>query len=434
MLRSPKYGWVIVAVAMLALIVSNGLSIGGLPPFYKPMREELVGLGAVDSSRAESFIAIAANITFIMSGVSSLVGGWLLTRFRIGPVMIVGCLLLGAGVVVQSRADTAAMVYLSRFLMGSSLGFVGVAPCVVLVSEWFRERRGTALGIALTGTSLGGSIVSLMAAPLIANYGWRTAMLVLSSLVWFVLVPVVILFVREKDGLSAEAAENAEGQRGRSLLSSPRPLRALRETSSSEQKIGFTLREAARTPLFWAFGLAAMMVFYPIFVILQQFILYVQTPRIGLTAESAAFGQSALFAIGVGGKYLAGWLSDKLKAVNVMVIFAALMFAASLILLDLTPSNALWFLLPFAIGYGGTWVMLQRLASELFGRREIGKILGAITLIEVTGASIGGLITGRLADQHGGDYTVAFYGVTIAAALALVATAAVNRLSRTYVQ
>jgi len=398
---------------MLALIVSNGLSIGGLPPFYKPMREELVGLGAVDPSRAESFIAIAANITFIMSGVSSLVGGWLLMRFRIRPVMMVGCLLLGAGVVLQSQATTALMVYASRFLMGSSLGFVGVAPCVVLVSEWFRERRGTALGIALTGTSLGGSIVSLLAAPLIANYGWRPAMLVLSGLVWLVLVPVVLILVRSPENTSDATDESY---------------------TSDSQLDGLTLGQALRTPLFWAFGAAAMLIFYPIFVILQQFILYVQTPRIGLSAESAAFGQSALFAIGVGGKYLAGWLSDKLKAVNVMVMFAALMFAASLILLDLTPSNALWFLLPFAIGYGGTWVMLQRLASELFGRREIGKILGAITLIEVVGASIGGLITGRLADQHGGDYTVAFYGVTIAAGLALIATGAVNRLSRNYVQ
>ncbi|MBV9242838.1 MAG: MFS transporter, partial [Acidobacteria bacterium] len=188
--------------------------------------------------------------------------------------------------------------------------------------------------------------------------------------------------------------------------------------------------EALRTPLFWAFGAAAMLVFYPIFVILQQFILYVQTPRIGLTAESAAFGQSALFAIGVGGKYLAGWLSDRWKPANVMVIFASLMASSSLLLLDLTASNALWFLLPFAIGYGGTWLMLQRLASELFGRREIGKILGAITLIEVLGASVGGLITGNLADRNGGDYTVAFYGVTIAAALALAATGVVNFLSR----
>ncbi|HEV7701300.1 MAG TPA: MFS transporter [Pyrinomonadaceae bacterium] len=398
------YGWVIVAVATLVLVISNGLTIGGLPPFYKPMREEFVALGAIDPAGAESFIAYAANITFIMSGVSSLFGGWLLTRSRLRPVMLIGCVLLGTGLALHSQATNAASVYIARALMGSSLGFVGVAPCVVLVSGWFKERRGTALGIALTGTSLGGSMIALIAGPLIANFGWRTSMLVLSGLVWFVLVPVVWVFVREDDAtVTAEVVV---------------------------VKDGLTLRQALRTPLFWVFAAAAMLVFYPIFVILQQFILYVQTARIGVSAQNAALGQSALFAIGVGGKYLAGYLSDKFRAVSVMLFFAALMFASSLVLLDLTASNALLFLLPFAIGYGGTWVMLQRLASELFGRREIGKILGAITLVEVTGASIGGLITGYLADQHGGDYTAAFYGVTIAAGLALLTTAFIGRLSR----
>ena len=45
-----SYGWVIEGVATLALVVSNGLSIGGFPPFYKPIREEFVLLGAVDQS------------------------------------------------------------------------------------------------------------------------------------------------------------------------------------------------------------------------------------------------------------------------------------------------------------------------------------------------------------------------------------------------
>jgi len=427
--EGSRYQWVIVAVAMLALLVSNGLSIGGLPAFYKPMREELVALGAVDPLHAESFIAIAANITFVMSGVSSLIGGWLLTRYRIRPVMLVGCLLLGGGVVLQSQASSMTTVYLSRFLMGSSLGFVGVAPCVVLVSGWFTQRRGTALGIALTGTSLGGSVVSLLAAPLIPAEGWRTAMLILSGLVWVALIPAILLFVREKN--DAGSASRLPLRRSRALLEetdlSADP--GGEAIGAARDEDGLTLGAAIRTPLFWAFGATAMLVFYPIFVILQQFILYVQTPRIGLSAESAAFGQSALFAIGVGGKYLAGWLSDRFRAVNVMVAFAALMFAASLVLLNLTATNALLFLLPFAIGYGGTWLMLQRLASELFGAREIGKILGAITLIEVTGASIGGIITGRLADHNGGDYTVAFYGVTVAATLALVASVIVDRLA-----
>ncbi|MBK8466574.1 MAG: MFS transporter [Chloracidobacterium sp.] len=401
-----SYGWVIVVVATLSLVVSNGLAIGGLPPFYKPIREEFVRIGAIDAAKAESFIANCANITFLMSGVFSLLGGWLITKFRLKPMMLVGCALLGGGLVVHALAYDAETVYFARFFMGASLGFIGVAPCVVLVSQWFDEKRGTALGILLTGTSLGGFIIPLVAAPMIANYGWRTAMLAVSGLVWLVLLPAIIFFVRE--------CESPHVSRGDTHIFVD----------------GKTLTEAIKTPLFWVFGLCAALVFYPIFVTSQQFILYLQTPKIGVSAETAAFAQSALFAISIGGKFLAGFLSDKFRTVGVMAACAGLMFASTLVLFYLTANTALFFLLPFALGYGGTFVLLQRLAADFFGRREIGKILGLITLIEVTGAAIGGRITGYLADQSGGDYTYAFYGVTIAAALAFLATLAIFARNR----
>lgn len=399
-----NYRWVIVAVSMLALIVSNGLSIGGLPPFYKPLREEFVAIGAIQPDHAESFIANGANLTFLMSGVFSLLGGWLITRFPIKLLMLIGCVLLGGGLVLHSQAVSANVAYFARLLMGASLGFIGVAPCVVLVSSWFDTGRGTALGIALTGTSLGGTIIPLIAQPLIVNYGWRTAMFTISAVVWLVLLPLVLFVVKEKER---------------------------DETSVMPRWIeGKKLNEALGMPVFWALALCSALVFYPIFVTSQQFILYLQSPRLGVSAEAAALAQSALFAISIGGKFIAGALSDKLGAIRVMTFCALLMFAASLVLLWLTASNALLFLLPFALGYGGTFVLIQRLASELFGRLEAGKILGTITLIEVIGAAIGGRITGYLADKNGGDYTTAFYGVTITAAAAFVATLIILLLNR----
>ncbi len=400
------FGWVIVAVSMLALIVSNGLAIGGLPPFYKPIREEFVAIGAIDAVRGETFIANGANITFLMSGVFSLLGGWLVTIFRLKPLMIVGCALLGGGLIVHSQAASAEMVYVARFLMGASLGFIGVAPNVVLVSGWFDVNRGTALGIVLTGTSLGGTIIPLIAQPLIANYGWRSAMIAISLIVWVVLLPAIIFIVREK------------------------PVELPTTAATATHPNGVKLTSALRKPIFWALAACAALVFYPIFVTSQQFILYLQSPRLGVSAETAAFAQSALFAISIGGKFIAGALSDRLGAVRVMVFCSFLMFAASLVLFGLSASNALLFLLPFALGYGGTFVLIQRLTSDLFGRLEAGKILGAITLIEVIGAAIGGRITGYLADKNGGDYATAFYGVTITAAAAFVATLVIYALNR----
>jgi hypothetical protein len=74
-----------------------------------------------------------------------MIGGWLVQRIGLKPLMLVGCLCLGGGLVFHAAATSVWMVYLSRFLMGASLGFVGVTPNVVLVSNWFREKRGTAL-------------------------------------------------------------------------------------------------------------------------------------------------------------------------------------------------------------------------------------------------------------------------------------------------
>ena len=89
------YGWAIVAVGTLALVVSNGLSIGGIPVFYKSIREDFVSAGSVASNSAESFIAFGATLTFFFSGVLSPIAGSLIQRFRLRNLMLVGCGLLG---------------------------------------------------------------------------------------------------------------------------------------------------------------------------------------------------------------------------------------------------------------------------------------------------------------------------------------------------
>src|SRR5436190_5961359 len=94
--RGPiYYGWIVVAVATLSLVVSNGLSIGGIPVFYKSIREDFVASGAVAGDRAESFIAFGASLTFLFSGLVSPLSGWLAQKFPLKNLMLVGCAILG---------------------------------------------------------------------------------------------------------------------------------------------------------------------------------------------------------------------------------------------------------------------------------------------------------------------------------------------------
>ena len=254
------YGWVIVAVSTFALAISNGLSILGIPVFYKSIREDFVASGVVAAHQAEQFIASAASFTFLLSGLISPLAGSLIQRFPLKRLMLAGCTMLGTGLVIHALADSVIAVYTARILMGISLGFVGVLPTVVLVSNWFPDRRGTALGILLTGTSIGGVLIPPISTPLIDAYGWRTAMILVSLIVWLLLGPAILFLVKDR----------------------PTHIAANDTVSNNESASGTAFSDAIRTPLFWILALASALVFYPIFVTSQQLIL--QTAKIGFTA------------------------------------------------------------------------------------------------------------------------------------------------------
>jgi MFS family permease len=413
------YGWIIVFISTLSLLISNGLSIGGIPVFYKFVQTDLVNSGAVAQEKIQSVYGIGPALTFLMAGFFAPVAGFLLQRLDARLMMIIGCFILGGGILVYSQAVSAPMVYLAHTLLGTSLGFVGVLVNTVLISNWFTKKRGTALGIVLTGTSFGGVLIPLISTPLIESYGWRWAMIILSLIIWAILLPSVLIFVKNRpsdigllpDGDVFPSNESSSAQ-----------------TPLSEN--GLTLIEALRTPLFWIFSFCAALIFYAIFVVSQQLNLYLQSPKIGFTAAQASSVQSLLFGLSVFGKFLYGYLSDKFSTTKVMLISAATMFLSTLAFLNFNDKTVYLFAILFGLNYGGTFVLLQLLVADYFGLKEYGKILGAVTVIETIGGSLGTILTGRIADAYGGDFTVAFYGLIVVAGIALSLVLLLNVMYR----
>lgn len=409
------YGWYIVAFSTLAMVVSNGLTVGGLPIFFKPMTDELLSLGAI--TEAKSFTGAIGGVTFLVGGLFAPVAGWLTTKVNLRVLMTAGCVFLGSGLLIYSRATTAGPVYLAHALFGLALCLIGLLANTVLVSNWFRGKRGLAMGIVLTGTSLGGALIPQMALPFIKNpaYGWRTGMLVVSALVWVILLPAIWLVVRvtpSELGLWPDGAAAPSEAEQRAPLT------------------GYTLGEALRTPDFWAFAVVALCLFYAILTVIQQVILYLQSPAIGMNIQQAGNVQTTLTLMSVAGKFFFGSLSDRLPKSLVLTLCASVMLLGTLVLLGLSVGTAYLFAIPFGVAYGGSFVSIQVLAVERFGLKEAGKIIGAITLVETIGGAIGLFLTGILAQKYG--YGPAFKGVIIATAIALAASFVLHKLvSRT---
>lgn len=407
------YGWFIVGVCFTALVVSNGLSIGGIPVFYKFVQNELVASGAIPPERVQSVYGFAPALTFFLAGLIGPAAGYLLQKLNAKSLMVVGSLILGVGLIVYSQASSVAMVYVAHGLLGASLAFVGVLVCTVLVSNWFSKNRGTALGIVLTGTSFGGVIIPQISTPLIEAYGWRTAMLLVSSIVWLFLLPAIIFFVKNRP---ADIGELPDGMAGTSGIAK----------GKGTPLSGLTLVDSLRTPIFWVFALTAALIFYAIFVVTQQLTLYLQSPRIGFSPVQAAGVQSLLFAFSIGGKFLYGFLSDYFPISKVMLFSASMMFLSTLTFLYFNDVTVYIFAVLFGLNYGGMFVLLQLMVAKHFGIKEYGKILGTVILIETLGASSGTIITSRIADADGGDYTRAFYGLIVVTTLSLVTTITIN--------
>lgn len=382
--KFSAYQLVVVVTAMVALIVSNGLAIGGLSVFFKSIQSDLITSGAVVESEIQSSFSIGPALTIMLAGFLAPLGGFLIGSIGLRRVMLAGTFILGAALFIYSRSTGMYGVYIAHALLGISLCFVGVVPCSSFVSRWFSEHRGLALGVALTGTNFGAMLVPLIAVPLIERYEWRAGMLYVSVLVWIVLLPAVLLFVREPGGSGKV------------------------EDTGAAPTEGMTFSQALRTWKFWALATCAALLFYAIFAVLQQFGLFMQTRQLGYDLTGVKLFLFSMSLWTVIGKFGFGFFADRIRAIHVFLISVGLMFGSTLMLWEVSPMTVARFGPLFGLSYGAAFVMLQMIVADLFGKREYPRILGALHFVQTIGGAVGLLVTGYVADANGGDFSQAF--------------------------
>jgi predicted MFS family arabinose efflux permease len=68
---------------------------------------------------------------------------------------------------------------------------IGLGQFAAVVGGWNPDRRGLAIGITFAGTGLGALVFIPLCERLISFLGWQTAYLILASMCFIVLAPLL---------------------------------------------------------------------------------------------------------------------------------------------------------------------------------------------------------------------------------------------------
>ena len=158
----------IVAVAFLANFVAMGSVLQPVPVFLLPFADEF-GIG-----RAAAVLPPAAT----MAGGALMMPmvGRAMASFPIRNMMIAGATALAVAFYAMSLATEFWQILLCFFLFcGFGLGALGVVATNTLIVNWFDEKRGLALGVAMMGMSLAGVVMVPLCSWALELWGWQAS-------------------------------------------------------------------------------------------------------------------------------------------------------------------------------------------------------------------------------------------------------------------
>ena len=409
------YPWFIAAFASIALMVSNGQTISGLSVF------DVEFINEFGWSRGE--IKLRDMVTLLLAGLAAPFVGVLLDRYGVRRCMLAGWAVLILSYFAYSRLGSLAGLYLIHAAFALVLVVCGLNAAVILVSKWFTRYRGTAIGIALMGTSLGGIVFPQYGTAMIELLDWRGAF------AWGSVFPAVLLLitwfaVRE----APRPAGPAAGTGAPGAAPDPGAGTVARSGGAIPPGGGVSFATALRSPTFWALAVIAMTTFYTVLGVQAHIFLYMSDAQ--FDARTATNAVSLFFFCALIGKFAFGLASDFLDPRKVFYGNILVMLLGSLILVRMDIALIWIAVVTFGLGWGGVYTVLQLTVMNTFGTRDAGKILGTITVLDATGGGLGIWLTGVIYDATG-SYEIPFL---IFAALILTALAALTRVRPLAVQ
>jgi MFS transporter, OFA family, oxalate/formate antiporter len=331
------------------------------------------------------------------------VEGYLVDRFGPRWVVIGGGILVAIAWVLNSSADSLAMLYFAAAVGGVGTGCV-YGTCVGNALKWFPGRRGLAAGFTAAGFGAGAALTVIPISHMITSQGYQHAFFFFGLLQGAIVVVI-----------------------GLGLLVPPASILAAK-VKPSTTAYGYTPREVLRSPVFYvlyamfvliaAGGLTMTAAVKPMSADLK--IDKIPVDLLGFTLAAGVFAVSLSRIFDGVGRPFFGWLSDRIGREHTMALAFLIGAGALFTLSQLGGTNPLMFVLVTALYfgvYGEIFSLFPATQGDTFGSKYAAANAGMLYTAKGTGALLVAPMA-ALAKNHGyGTMFAIFVTFNIVAAL-----------------
>jgi len=400
------YGWYLAAAMFVIVLFTGGAGFYVFPVFIGALQREF-GWSMTEISGCAALWAIIYGLS------SPLVGAWI-ARAGLRRTMLVAAIIASVVNLGLAFLVNLWMLYALLAVGGFVCAATTLVPAQTMVTNWFNRYRGRAMAVALTGIGVGGFLLPPLNEYLIRVWGWRGAFASGSGLLWLIVIPLIVIFVRTSPSEVGLQPDGAAVEPGAETDADARPVR------------GVSLQRAIRTREF-----ALLVAIYLLQLIGMSTLNFHFVPfaaqEAGFTSQQAAWFFGLAIGVSVIGKLLYGWLADRMDPALLQATTGLLMAlgVASVELLIVRAGsrnpNLLWlYAIAYGLGLGGQVIVLPVLASRCFGELHFSKIIGLVMSGFAVGILIGIPVAGWSFDRLG-SYEPAFFGCMLVFLLSGVA-------------
>ena len=369
------YHWIIVAAVFVMFAATVAIVVNCFSVFGPAIMKDL------------SFSATEIQLVNLVCTFANLIGGVFIGRimmkFGIRLTLPVYAAIMCIGLFTRGLCNSMLTFCISALVMGLGLSGCSTIPGSMLINNWFTDKKGTATGIAFSGSVVGGLIFVQISKALVTAIGWRTANTYLSIIAAVLLIPTAIFVVREKPsdkGMLPLGAEKSERNAEKPVLT------------------GISTKAYLKTGSFWLLAFTSFGIGF-CNLGMQNNVTICLESELGHSASFAANIFTIVMAVQIFGKIVLGAVYDK-KGIKFGTVYNMLLFLLSVAALIFARNIAM------AVAFGTLFGMMcsmttvtpPYLTALIVGRRNYSSIYGLLSLFFGLGCAFGPVLAGKIFD------------------------------------